>query len=161
MGFMDSMKDFFGKGNDEFDEFEDYESEEFEEPVEEPKPKFNRYYTPSSRRDNVVPFAEPPRKTAAEAAKEITVVRIKKYEEAEAVAEILKAGGPVIFDVIEMENATEAKSVVDFISGVVCGIGGSDRRVSGGIFMATPASMTIRIEENPRSGKGRWNMTTN
>lgn len=158
MGFIDSMKDFFGKGNDDFDDFEEYD-EEVEEPVAEPK--FKRYYGSSSRRDNVIPFGEPTRKTADEAAKEITVVRIKKYEEAEAVAEILKAGGPVIFDVIEMENATEAKSVVDFISGVVCGIGGSDRRVSGGIFMATPASMTIRIEENPQSGKGKWNMSSN
>ena len=41
------------------------------------------------------------------------------------------------------------------------GIGGSDKKVSGGIFMATPASITIRIEEHPKSGKGRWDMARN
>ncbi len=161
MGFVDSMKDFFSKGADGYDDYEDYEEYEDyedEETVEE-RPLFSRFYTP--KRDNVVNFEEPQRRSARDAAMEITIVKIRKFEEAESVAEILKAGGPVIFDVLEMENSDAAKRVVDFISGVVCGIGGNDRRVSGGIFMATPPCMTIKIEENLRGGRGKWNMTTN
>lgn len=159
MGFVDSMKDFFGKGAEEYEEYEEYEDYEDEDEEVEERPLFSRFYTP--KRETVVPFEETQRKSARDAAMEITVVKIRKFEEAESVAEILKAGGPVIFDVLEMENSESAKRVVDFISGVVCGIGGNDRRVSGGIFMATPPCMTIKIEENLRGGRGKWNMTTN
>lgn len=163
MGFVDSMKDFFGKGSEDYEEYEEYEElEEDDEEEESERERFNRYRS-QTRRESVVNFNEAPRRTASEAAKEITVVKIKKFDEAVGVADILKAGGPVIFDVLEMEDTDNAKRVVDFISGVVCGIGGCDKRVSGGIFMATPPGMTIKFEENLRSGatKGKWSMTDN
>ena len=155
MGFVDSMKDFFGKNEEDFEEFDDYE-EEIED--EEPS-KFNRFYT-RPKRDNVVSFDEAQKKTTASIS-DVTIIKIRKYEEAEAVADILKSASPVIYDVIEMEKTEDAKRVVDFISGVVCGISGNHKRVSGGIFIATPRNMVINIEENPRRGRGNWNMMNN
>ncbi len=164
MGFVDSMKDFFGKGSEDYEgyDYEEEYDEELEEAQEAERVRFNTYRA-QTKRDNVVDFNEAPRRSASDAAKEITVVKIKKFDEAVGVADILKAGGPVIFDVLEMEDTDNAKRVVDFISGVVCGIGGCDKRVSGGIFMATPPGMTIKFEENLRSGaaKGKWSMTDN
>lgn len=156
MGFVDSMKDFFGRGEEDFEEYEEYEDEEIEE---QEAPKFTRFYN-RPKRDNVVSFDEAQRRTTANMS-DVTIVKVRKFEEAEAVADILKSGSPVIFDVLEMEKAEDAKRVVDFISGVVCGINGNHKRVSGGIFIATPQNMVINIEENPRRGRSNWNMMNN
>ena len=155
MGFVDSMKDFFGRGEEEFEEYEEYEDEEIEE-----APRFPKFYN-RPKRDNVVPFEEPQRRAQSANMSDVTIVKVRKYEEVEAVADILKAGSPVIFDVLEMEKAEDAKRVVDFISGVVCGINGNHKRVSGGIFIATPQNMVINIEENPRRSRTNFNMMNN
>lgn len=156
MGFVDSMKDFFGRGEEDFEEYEEYEDEEMEEAE---APKFPRFYN-RPRRDNVVSFDEAPKRMTANMS-DVTIVKIRKFEEAEAIADILKGGSPVVFDVLETENAEAAKRVVDFISGVVCGIDGNYKRVSGGIFIATPQNMVINIEENPRRSRSNWNMMNN
>lgn len=136
MGLVDSLKGFIGiEDDDQYDDvnesFEDYD--EYEEEYQD------AYVAP--KRTTVTPInAAPGRGT-------ISITKIKKYDEAENLASILKAGRPAIFDVSEMEDSKEAIRVVDFMSGAVFGLNGSIKRVSGGIFLAVPNTMNITSDD--------------
>ena len=162
MGIMDSMKDFFSRTNKGFDEYEDYE--DMEEEVEDtpaPRSRFNNFYTPTAvKREKIVPF-ESEKKVGAESVSEIMVLKIKNSADAEYVADTLKGGSAVVFDVSEMEDTAEAQSVVDFLHGVACGIGGVHNKITAGIFITTPSNVAIRMEERSVGGKGRWDMNRN
>ncbi len=161
MGIVDSMKDFFGaKGRDDFEDYEEDYEEEYED--EEEEPRFSRNFY-QRRSEKVVDINSAPRQSYSPArAADITIMKIHKIADAEAVAEVLKQGRPVIFDVLDMEKTEDAARVVDFVGGVVCGVNGNHKRVSGGIFIATPQNMTINIEENPHRVKSSsFNMSAN
>lgn len=136
MGIVSSIRDFIG-GEPDYEEYEGYEEGEFEE---EPS-DFRRSFTSrfSSRRDH--------QDSANVVENDITIIKVRKHEDAIAIADVLKTRRPVIFDVIEMENSADAERVVDFMSGAVHGVDGSIKRVSGGIFIATPAGMKITSDE--------------
>lgn len=133
MGIVSSIKDFIG-GEPDFEDFDGFEDEEFEEA--EPRRPFTRF---SGRRDTVeqAPVAE----------NDITIIKVRKYDDAVSIADVLKTKRPVIFDVIEMEKSAEAERVVDFMVGAVYAVNGSIKRVSGGIFIATPYGMKINSDE--------------
>ncbi len=136
MGIVSSIKDFIG-GEPDFDEFEDFEDEvDYEEEEAEPRRSFSKFY---SRREQ----AEPAPRSVDN---DITIIKVKGYDEATSVADVLKTRRPVIFDVIDMETR-EAERVVDFMVGAVYGLDGSIKRVTGGIFIATPKGMKINSDE--------------
>lgn len=136
MGIVDSFKGFMGMDNDaEYDEYEENYDEDYEDEYEEEQPYI------SSRKSNVTPI------NAAPGRGSISIIKIKKYEEAEKLASILKSGRPVIYDVSDMEEAKEATKVVDFMAGAVFGVDGGMKRVSGGIFLAVPNTMNIMNDE--------------
>ena len=134
MGIVSSIKDFIG-GEPDFEEFDGFEDEEFEDEAE-PRRTFSRF---GSRREAVeqAPVVE----------NDITIIKVRKYDDAVSIADVLKTKRPVIFDVIEMEKSAEAERVVDFMVGAVYGVNGSIKRVSGGIFIATPYGMKINSDE--------------
>ncbi|MBQ7976206.1 MAG: cell division protein SepF [Clostridia bacterium] len=136
MGIVSSIKDFIG-GEPDFYEFEDFEDEvDYEEEEAEPRRSFSKFY---SRREQ----AEPAPRSVDN---DITIIKVKGYDEATSVADVLKTRRPVIFDVIDMETR-EAERVVDFMVGAVYGLDGSIKRVTGGIFIATPKGMKINSDE--------------
>ena len=136
MGIVDSFKGFMGIDNEEeYDEYEEGYGEEYEDEYEDEQP----YIT--QKRNNVTPI------NAAPGRGSISIIKIKKYEEAEKLASILKAGRPVIFDVSDMEESKEATKVVDFMAGAVFGVDGGIKRVSGGIFLAVPNTMNIMNDD--------------
>ena len=142
MGIVDSFKGFIGidNENDEYDEYDDAYDEEYDD--EEVEEEFRRPQTfTSSRRSTVGSVQTSPGRGS------ISIIKIKKYEDAETLASILKSGRPIIFDVAEMEEPKEAGKVVDFMSGAVFGLDGSIKRVSGGIFLAVPNTMNITNDE--------------
>ncbi len=136
MGIVSSIKDFIG-GEPDFEDFDGYdEGAEFEDEIAEPRRTFSRF---SSRREPVeanIPVEN-----------DITIIKVRKYDDAVSIADVLKTKRPVIFDVIEVEKTAEAERVVDFMVGAVYGVNGSIKRVSGGIFIATPAGMKINSDE--------------
>ena len=79
--------------------------------------------------------------------RDITIIRVRKYDDVDSVAEILKTNRPVIFDIIDMDKPDEGKRVVDFMVGAAFGLDGNIKRVSGGIFIATPRGMSINTDE--------------
>ncbi len=135
MGIVSSIKDFIG-GEPDFDEFDGYDEAEYDDEVSEPRRSFSRF---SVRREQ--------QEQAYEPENDITIIKVRKYDDAVSIADVLKTKRPVIFDVIEMEKSDEAERVVDFMVGAVYGVNGSIKRVSGGIFIATPSGMKINSDE--------------
>ena len=136
MGIVSSIRDFIG-GEPDFDEYDGFgEDAEFEEEAAEPRRPFSRF---SSRREPV--------EHSIPVENDITIIKVRKYDDAVSIADVLKTKRPVIFDVIEMEKSDEAERVVDFMVGAVYGVNGSIKRVSGGIFIATPSGMKINSDE--------------
>lgn len=140
MGFVDAVKDFVGFGDD----YEDEEVEEFEEVVEERAPLF-------SRKNKVVALDKGSTQPS------IVVLKPRCFNDTTEVADQIKQRRPVVLDVGNLDPE-EARRVVDFIAGTVYGLNGDIQKVSGGIFVATPASYEISGEFlKDKSGAG-WQL---
>ena len=140
MGLVSSIKDFIGGESsydedfEEFDEVEEYADDE--EPVRRtPISKF------ASRRNDIRNDAP------SSYENDITIIKVRKFDDATSIASVLKERRPVIFDVIEMEKTDEAEKVVNFMVGAVFALDGNIKRISGGIFVATPKNMKITSDE--------------
>ena len=145
MGFVDAVKDFVGFGDIDYEE--EMELEEYdEEPVEERAPLF-------SRKNKVVALDR------ASMQPSIVVLKPRCFNNTTEVADQIKQRRPVILDVGNLDPE-EARRVVDFIAGTVYGLNGDIQKVSGGIFIATPASYEISGEFlKDKSGAGfDWSM---
>ena len=145
MGFVEAVKDFVGFGDIDYEE--DFEmEEEQEERYEGKSPIF-------SRKNKVVPLdnqANQPK---------IVVMKPKCFNNSTEAADQIKLRRPVILDVGGLDPE-EARRVVDFIAGTVYGLNGDIQKVSGGIFIATPASYDISGDFlKDKSGTGLdWSM---
>lgn len=144
MGFVDAVKDFVGFGDIDYEDEMDIEEEE--EFVEERAPLF-------SRKNKVVALDR------AQAQPSIVVLKPRCFNNTTEVADQIKQRRPVILDVGSLDPE-EARRVVDFIAGTVYGLNGDIQKVSGGIFVATPASYEISGEFlKDKSGAGfDWSM---
>ena len=71
----------------------------------------------------------------------IHTVRPRRYQsDAEGIAFTFRDGSPVIVDLGQMAEA-EVRRMIDFLSGLVKGLDGTIRRVSGKVYMLTPAGI--------------------
>lgn len=134
MSFISAVKNFIGIETEEDYYDEDYydEEDEFEE---EPAP---RKITPTFPRKNsskVVPINPG-------ASSRIRIMKPSDFDGSTGIADEVKGGRLVIFDVGNLD-ASDARRVVDFVSGAAYGVNGNVRRVSGGIFVAAPRHIDI------------------
>jgi cell division inhibitor SepF len=143
MGFVDAVKDFVGFGDIDYEEEMEYE--EYEEQGER-APLF-------AKKNKVVALDR------ASAQPSIVVLKPKCFNNTTEVADQIKQRRPVILDVGNLDPE-EARRVVDFIAGTVYGLNGDIQKVSGGIFIATPAAYEISGEFlKDKSGAGfDWSM---
>ncbi len=151
MGFINTIKNFVGFGSDDDEYYDDdyYEDEETDD--EEPSP---RYFSSFSRKSSpkVVPINPG-------ASSRIRIIKPAAFDDSTRVADEIKAGRLVIFDVGGLD-ASDARRVVDFVSGAVYGVNGNVKRVSGGIFVAAPRNIDItgdNLKEHTRSAFD-WNV---
>lgn len=139
MGFVSSIKDFIGGESlydEDFEEFEDdMEYEDDREPIRRSFSKFGTRRNDSYQEQSYVSESD------------ITIIKVRKYDDATSIASVLKERRPVIFDVIEMDKSEEAEKVVNFMVGAVFAVDGNIKRISGGIFIATPKNMKINSDE--------------
>ena len=131
---------------EDIDYEEDVVMEEVEEVIEEKTPLF-------SRKNKVVALDR------AQNQPSIVVLKPKCFNNTTEVADQIKQRRPVILDVGNLDPE-EARRVVDFIAGTVYGLNGDIQKVSGGIFVATPAAYEISGEFlKDKSGAGfDWSM---
>ena len=146
MGFVDAVKDFVGFGDVDYEDEEVIEMEEEEEIVEERVPLF-------SRKNKVVALDR------AQNQPSIVVLKPRCFNNTTEVADQIKQRRPVVLDVGNLDP-DEARRVVDFVAGTVYGLNGDIQKVSGGIFIATPAAYEISGEFlKDKSGAGfDWSM---
>lgn len=150
MGFLNTIKNFMGFETDD-DYYEDDYYDEEEELEDEPIPR----RTPSFARKSsskVVPINPG-------ASSRIRIMKPAEFDDSTGIADEIKAGRLVIFDVGNLD-ASEARRVVDFVSGAAYGVSGNVRRVSGGIFVAAPRHIDItgdNLKEQTRSSFD-WNV---
>lgn len=139
MGFVSSIKDFIGKEPDDDELYDDYdEAEDYEDDRESVKrSSFTRFKKYENEREN----------DSYDVENDITIIKVRKYDDSASIASVLKQRRPVIFDVIEMEKTEEAEKVVNFMVGAVFALDGNIKRISGGIFIATPKNMKINSDE--------------
>lgn len=146
MGFVEAVKDFVGFGDVDYEEDFDMEEEEAEASYEERAPIF-------SKKNKVVPLDN------RASVPSIVVVKPKCFNDSADAANRIKQRHPVVLDVGGLDPE-EARRVVDFIAGTVYGVNGDIQKVSGGIFIATPAQYDISGDFlKDKSGAGfDWSM---
>ena len=88
----------------------------------------------------------------------IKIMRPSDINDSTNVANEIKEGRLVIFDVGQIDNE-EARRIVDYMSGAAYGVNGKVRRVSEGIFVAAPKNIDITgdtMKEHVKNGMD-WN----
>ena len=73
---------------------------------------------------------------------EVYVCCVKKLGDAQALGELICEGNPIIVN-LEETPKDEAQRIIDFLSGVVFGCGGTIRFVSEQIITAAPAKINV------------------
>ncbi len=152
MSFISAVKNFIGiETDDDYydDEYYDEESE-LEEEEEQPIKRS----APFSRRSSskVVPISPG-------ASSGIRIMVPDSFDESTTIADEIKRGRSVVFNVGNLDTS-DARRVVDFVSGAAYGMNGNVRRVSGGIFVAAPRSvdlMSDNFKEHARNSFD-WNV---
>jgi cell division inhibitor SepF len=99
---------------------------------------------PSANRAPVTPLRRP---TAARQAgpaemNEILTVHPHQYKDAQVIAENFREGIPVIINLSQMSEP-DARRLVDFASGLSQGLYGKIERVTGKVFLLSPAHVVV------------------
>ena len=146
MGFFDAVKNFIGiETEDDYYDDEYYDEEdEIEETDEEPVKKTSPFQRRSSAK--VVPINPG-------SSSRIRIMKPADFDDSTGIADEIKGGRLVIFDVTNLDPS-DARRIVDFVSGAAYGVNGNVRRVSGGIFVAAPRNIDItgdNLKEHTRN----------
>lgn len=151
MSFLNTIKSFIGIDTDDEYYDDEYYDEEDEIEEEEPQDKKNPF-TAKKTASKVVPINPG-------ASNRIRIMKPADFNESTGIADEVKGGRLVIFDVDNLDSSDQRR-VVDFISGTVYGVNGNIRRVSGTIFVAAPRSIDItgdNFKEHTRNNFD-WNI---
>ena len=77
------------------------------------------------------------------------VVEIGRFDDVEAVGARYRSGQPVVFD-LGAADATDARRVVDFVSGLTYALDGSLSKVGSRAFLLVPSGVQLADEERRR-----------
>jgi cell division inhibitor SepF len=90
--------------------------------------------------------AEVVRTQPASGVSRITTIHPRTYNEAKVIGENFRDGIPVIMNLSDMGDA-DAKRLVDFAAGLVFGLHGSIERVTAKVFLLSPSTVEVGVEE--------------
>ncbi len=79
-------------------------------------------------------------------ASQVELVIPKSFNDAQKVADRLKADVPVIIN-LQSADSDLAKRLIDFSSGLTYAVDGSMQRVADRVFLLTPAAVTVSAED--------------
>ena len=82
-------------------------------------------------------------------ATKVHVVMASKFDDAKEIADLLRDSHPVIVNLQESER-DNTRRLVDFCSGLTCGVGGYMEKVAEQVFLLTPSNVEISPEERSR-----------
>jgi len=72
------------------------------------------------------------------------------FADAKRIAEGLMAGEPVIIN-LQTADRELKRRIIDFSSGVVCGLGGGMERIASNVFLITPSDQELSADERRRA----------
>jgi len=73
---------------------------------------------------------------------DVVIVTPESFEEAQDIADNIKAKRPCVMN-LELVDKAIARRIVDFLSGTVYAVDGNIQKVSNGIFLITPYNVNI------------------
>lgn len=125
---------------DDYDDNFDDQDEYYEEPVVQRRAPIQRddssvHVRPTSRQSTTV-------KPLAASSAEPFSIRPVRYDEAKDIADMLKAGRPVLMDIGSAEEPI-ARRLIDFVSGLIYGVDGTMEKVSPGVFLIKPRGVRV------------------
>jgi len=134
---------YLGLAEDEgqYDEYEEYDDDVVDH-AEQPRERHAQVTPLPTRR----PVAEIVRSTHAEGLTRITTIHPRTYNEAKTIGENFREGTPVIMNLSDMDDS-DAKRLVDFAAGLVFGLHGAIERVTAKVFLLSPSTVTINVED--------------
>ncbi len=93
---------------------------------------------------------------AADSGIHIAVVRPRNFRDAATVGEYYRQEIPVIINLEDMEKL-DATRIIDFVSGLILGLGGDLERISRRTFLIVPADSTIITTHDGLTEEGFFN----
>jgi cell division inhibitor SepF len=87
---------------------------------------------------------------------QIAIVRPRNFRDAATVGEYYRQEIPVIINLENMDNV-DATRIIDFVSGLILGLGGDIERISRRAFLIVPADATILTTHNGLTEEGFFN----
>jgi cell division inhibitor SepF len=103
-------------------------------------------------------YAEPPsitirsrqasavRTVAASSSTKPYTVRPRRFDQAQEVADKFKEGQPVIVNLQDVDRDL-SRRLIDFASGLCYGLGGTMEKVASGVYLLTPANVSVSPED--------------
>jgi cell division inhibitor SepF len=87
---------------------------------------------------------------------QIAIVRPRNFRDAATVGEYYRQGIPVIINLEDVDHAL-ATRIIDFVSGLVLGLGGDMERPSRRAFLIVPAGTTLLTAHDRLTEEGFFN----
>jgi len=97
----------------------------------------------------VQPSDRPSVRTMSSADLESQVIVARSYNDAQVLADHIRASVPVVLDLRKVEPAM-VRRLVDFSSGLTYALGGSMRKIGQGVVLVTPVNVNISRDERRR-----------
>lgn len=82
---------------------------------------------------------------------QVVVIEPRAFEESLEIIEHLRGKKSVILN-LHLLDTSQSQRVVDFLSGATHAIDGNQQRIGDGVFIFTPSNVSIRSEEEQRTG---------
>jgi len=113
----------------------------------EPPKTARRRMSPNPRLAEAGVFVESP--TGAALSGESEVIEARTFSDAQALADFIRAGTPVVLDLRTTEPAM-VRRLVDFATGLTYALEGRMAKVNQGVILITPTHSVIGVEEQQR-----------
>lgn len=79
----------------------------------------------------------------------VMVIEPKSFDDAQQVANDLREKKPVVIN-FEKTDATDAKRIVDFISGTTYALNGEIKKIGNNVFLCAPSNVNVSYMEEER-----------
>jgi FtsZ-interacting cell division protein YlmF len=77
---------------------------------------------------------------------DVHAVAPHEFADARQIADAVMAGQPVVVN-LETADRELKRRIIDFCSGVVCGLGGGMERIASNVFLITPSDQELSADE--------------
>lgn len=95
-------------------------------------------------------------KEASQVGNKMILLEPRSFSEAQAIADHLKSRNSVVVN-LKRVTSTQAKRIIDFLSGCIYAIGGNMQKIGVGIYLCTPKNVNVQgkiTDDNDKAKSG-------